>query len=67
MENDDYQKGVNEGFRIAESHFVDWLKEMTHELKTHILEIRATTTTTSNFQHKCNFEFCRVDKKKLEI
>lgn len=64
--NKNYQEGVEQGFRIAEDHFIKWLDELNRELKTHILEIRATSTTTLT-PHKCNCEFCRVDKKKLKI
>lgn len=65
--DESYQKGIDEGFRIAESHFAQWLKEMSHELKARVLESRATSTFTSDLTHKCNCKFCRVDKKKIEI
>jgi len=60
--NEDYQRGKEDGFNIAESYLTEITKRFYKEIKKGMLKIMATTSTVSN--HKCNCEFCDLDIKK---
>ena len=48
--SDDYKKGINEGFKIAESYIKEASKKFYKEMKDGLIEKLATTTTISTRQ-----------------
>lgn len=57
----DYQAGIDEGFRIAESYLKIASKKFYKEIKKGLF--RGLATTSSTFIHKCNCEFCELSSK----
>lgn len=55
------QQGREEGFKIAESYVKEITKKFYKDIKKGLLMNMATTSTASS--HKCNCDFCDLDKK----